>query len=152
VHRLVVVEGPESFAPRVLGLVPGRGGRRVGVARENVETPNIPASGPVPVGAGWGGGALLGPERTTRPPAPLSCCLLWWVGGRGFGCVSRVRSFDLSAAGVVGGLVVRVVVENCTVDASIFCFCSVLLCRDFLMCVLVKLSRAHGGCLGIRSR
>jgi hypothetical protein len=49
-------------------------------------------------------------------------------------------------------LVVRVVVENCTVDASIFCFCSVLLCRDFLMCVLVKLSRAHGGCLGIRSR
>jgi hypothetical protein len=56
VHRLVVVEGPESFAPRVLGLVPGRGGRRVGVARENVETPNIPASGPVPVGGrlGWG--------------------------------------------------------------------------------------------------
>ena len=46
---------------------------------------------------------------------------------------------------------VRVVVENCTVDASIFCFCAHL-CRDFLMCVLVKLLRAHGGCLGIRSR
>ena len=32
---------------------------------------------------------------------------------------------------------VRVLVENCTVDASIF---------------VVKLLRAHGGCLGTRSR
>jgi hypothetical protein len=64
-------------------------------------------------------------------------------------CVSRGdRLPALSWEGVVA---VRVVVENCTVDASIFCFCAHL-CRDFLMCVLVKLLRAHGGCLGIRSR
>jgi hypothetical protein len=84
----------------------------------------------------------LGPERTT-------------AGSRFRGgpvVVVLVRSFDLLVGVSAGGLVVRVVVENCTVDASIFCFCSVLLCRDFLMCVLVKLSRAHGGCLGIRSR
>jgi hypothetical protein len=60
---------------------------------------------------------------------------------------------DRSPASLCRGLsvAVRVVVENCTVDASIFCFCAHL-CRDFLMCVLVKLLRAHGGCLGIRSR
>ena len=50
-------------------------------------------------------------------------------------------------------------VENCTVDASIFCrphrsfgegvgwFLS-----SVCFCVLVKLLRAYGGCLGIRSR
>ena len=65
-------------------------------------------------------------------------------------CVSRGAIVGLLPC--VGGVVaVRVVVENCTVDASIFCFCAHL-CRDFLMCVLVKLLRAHGGCLGIRSR
>jgi hypothetical protein len=64
-------------------------------------------------------------------------------------CVSRGDRWPaLLWEGVVA---VRVVVENCTVDASIFCFCAHL-CRDFLMCVLVKLLRAHGGCLGIRSR
>ena len=78
----------------------------------------------------------MGPERTTG--------LVRWVVvfsgtvGAGFACGWGAAS-------------VRVVVENCTVDASIFCFCAHL-CRDFLMCVLVKLSRAHGGCLGIRSR
>jgi hypothetical protein len=87
---------------------------------------------------GWVGSTLLGPERTTRP-------LLW-----GSCCVSLGAIVHLLSLG--GGVVaVRVVVENCTVDASIFCFCAHL-CRDFLMCVLVKLLRAHGGCLGIRSR
>ena len=47
---------------------------------------------------------------------------------------------------------VRVVVENCTVDASIFCFCDFAFFLVMLAGVLVKLSRAHGGCLGIRSR
>ena len=73
-------------------------------------------------------GTLLGPEGMTS------------LDGRG-----RLRLCGRGAASV------RVVVENCTVDASIFCFCAHL-CRDFLMCVLVKLLRAHGGCLGIRSR
>jgi hypothetical protein len=39
----------------------------------------------------------------------------------------------------VQGLVSRSLLENCTVDASIFIF-------------VVKLVRAHGGCLGTRSR
>ena len=47
-------------------------------------------------------------------------------------------------------------VENCTVDASIFSdpspsgVGSVFV--ECLFCVLVKLLRAYGGCLGIRSR
>jgi hypothetical protein len=114
-------------------LVSGVGG---GCSR-NVESPN---SRP-PLLWGWSGSTLLGPERTTGP-ALLGG--VWVVL-----CVSRGdRLPALSWEGVVA---VRVVVENCTVDASIFCFCAHL-CRDFLMCVLVKLLRAHGGCLGIRSR
>ena len=51
----------------------------------------------------------------------------------------------VGGGGVGGWLVVgvggcRVLFENCTVDASI------------LFCVVVKLLRAHGGCLGTRSR
>ena len=139
VRWLMVVEGPESLASRCPALVVGcGGGRRVGVARENVETPNVSAS------LRGVENALLGPERTTTGSS---------LSGVGPVVVFLVvRSFGLLVSVGVGGLVVRVVVENCTVDASIFCFCSVLLCRDFLMCVLVKLSRAHGGCLGIRSR
>ena len=52
----------------------------------------------------------------------LSCC--WWGGGGG---VDRRRGWS----------VVRPYLENCIVDASIF---------------VLKLVRAHGGCLGTRSR
>jgi hypothetical protein len=51
-------------------------------------------------------GTLLGPEGTTR----VGCRL-----GRSMSCISWWGVWVL----------VRVVVENCTVDASIFCFCSV---------------------------
>ena len=82
---------------------------------------------------------LLGPERTTDglsvadarglvdfqsqaqsgfPYLPHCVCGVWWIADR-----------------VVGWLLV----ENCTVDASI-------------LFSVVKLSRANGGCLGTRSR
>ena len=47
----------------------------------------------------------------------------WWLVGVGVGGVGRVRSL----------------LENCIVDASIFVS-------------VVKFLRAHGGCLGTRSR
>jgi hypothetical protein len=88
------------------------------------------------------GSTLLGPERTTGPTRSSGV----WGGCWPLGAIVHL----LVPVGM-SVVAVRVVVENCTVDASIFCFCAHL-CRDFLMCVLVKLLRAHGGCLGIRSR
>jgi hypothetical protein len=121
-----VVEGPSTSPGLCFGGWEG-------VAREmwNHQTPDSCGLG----------STLLGPERTTGPA-------LFGVWG-----LLLVSRGDRSPASLCGGLsvAVRVVVENCTVDASIFCFCAHL-CRDFLMCVLVKLLRAHGGCLGIRSR
>ena len=65
-------------------------------------------------------------------------------------------AWSLSAACVVVGVGVwGVLVENCIVDASIF---AALSRRLFwvggvvLLVFVVKLIRAHGGCLGIRSR
>ena len=58
------------------------------------------------------GGTLLGPERTAGPPV---------TGGL---LCSSGRSFA-GFPGVGSVVAVRVVVENCTVDASIFCFCAV---------------------------
>ena len=72
----------------------------------------------------------------------------WWVA-RAFGASNRLIGFVPGAlcvgrlvwgsGGVGGGFVegARPLLENCTVDASIF---------------VVKLVRAHGGCLGTRSR
>jgi hypothetical protein len=73
---------------------------------------------------------LLGPEET-------GVCL--GLGSRPGLRVSRM-----------GGLRAwfRLLLENCIVDASIFCnlrFAIVCICS-------VKFLRAHGGCLGIRSR
>ena len=57
-----------------------------------------------------------------------------WNGGRGSGRVLvHCALLGPEATHVVSG----VVFENCRVDASIF---------------VVKLLRAHGGCLGFRSR
>jgi hypothetical protein len=77
------------------------------------------------VGVGGGVGTLLGPEGTNPVGVVLDGhlrlvrrLLPWWGWVRAGGC---------------GWLLV----ENCTVDASIF---------------VVKLLRAHGGCLGTRSR
>jgi hypothetical protein len=126
---------------------------------------------------GWFVGALLGPEGTRVPPVSCGgfrlfscfCCGGGAAGGclGGGGCgLSRVLRAGLSAIPVpgpvgffcpvgaacvvsgVGGLVgwgfgggvwagVRSWFENCIVDASIF---------------VAKLLRAHGGCLGTRSR
>ncbi len=103
-------------------------------------------------------GALLGPEGTGRPRG-------WGVGrGLGQGLPYLVPSGVCRGwRGVSVG--VWLLVENCTVDASILVpalLCGVGSCRyvaahRFLpgvvrgFCV-VKLLRAHGGCLGTRSR
>jgi hypothetical protein len=76
----------------------------------------------------------LGPERTTV------CCF--------FGCGDAWHGLAAYRPAVVGvGVVCGVVgglwVENCIVDASIL---------FSVVCVVVKLSRADGGCLGTRSR
>ena len=70
-------------------------------------------------------GILLGPEVTG-----VAGCL-------GFGPASVVRRWSWVAARCRGWCGVRVLVESCIVDASIF---------------VVKLLRAYGGCLGTRSR
>jgi len=59
-----------------------------------------------PDGGVGSGGTLLGPEGMT-------CVVVVWDGQWPASRVFGVRAL------------VRVVVENCTVDASIFCFCSV---------------------------
>ena len=53
------------------------------------------------------------------------------------------RSPNGAFSGVRGGYIElgRPYLENCTVDASIF-----------ILCFVAKLIRAHGGCLGTRSR
>jgi hypothetical protein len=59
------VEGPESFALRSGMSSRVWGGRRVGVARENVETPNVSTLAGSFRRTGGVEDALLGPERTT---------------------------------------------------------------------------------------
>jgi len=76
--------------------------------------------------------ALLGPERTRE------CLSLGKMTTESGGHADRIIS---SLLGVVGMVVAVagfcVLFENCTVDASIF---------------VSKCVRAHGGCLGTRSR
>jgi hypothetical protein len=96
---------------------------------------------------GWNGlsgggvvscGALLGPEGAEAflvakeaPALPLGEC-------RGLAAVRAMSSVKLPLWGCVRVWVWgRPFFENCTVDASIF---------------VAKLVRAHGGCLGTRSR
>jgi hypothetical protein len=82
---------------------------------------------------GRGPGTLLGPEETgacclglgLRPVLPCG----WMLAGRGW---------------------FRLLLENCIVDASIFCNLRFNLRLSCLRSV--KFLRAHGGCLGIRSR
>ncbi len=54
-----------------------------------------------------------------------------------YGSTVFIERPSLGCVRDVGAIVVRPYLENCTVDASIF---------------VVKLIRAHGGCLGTRSR
>jgi hypothetical protein len=79
-------------------------------------------------------GTLLGPEETTCSGFGGLVCFFWSRTWRTL--LDRVMPswVGVVAVGVVAGCVF---VENCTVDASIF---------------VVKLLRAHGGCLGTRSR
>jgi hypothetical protein len=60
-------------------------------------------------------------------------------------CQARLGSHTARVSGVGVGVVVVgwLLVENCTVDASIL---------FSVVCCVVKLSRADGGCLGTRSR
>ena len=97
-------------------------------------------------------GTLLGPEGTTGGSGPLGG-LVPGRGGCSAGVVVSVPGMAWSAyrsgalpcwwcgpgLGVGGGVVGWLLVENCTVDASI-------------LFSVVKLSRADGGCLGTRSR
>ena len=86
-------------------------------------------------------GTLLGPERTTIAVLPrvvvsvLLPGMIWPLYRSG----EPAPLVGLCSSGFGGGRVVVgwSLVENCTVDASIF---------------VVKLSRANGGCLGTRSR
>ena len=102
------------------------------------------------MGGGWGPGTLLGPEGPGRPVLGragllVPCC--WSACGWAGVAVGVCRAglppvgLGLPRVGWVGLLVgvdrCRPFFENCTVDASIF---------------VGKLVRAHGGCLGTRSR
>ena len=96
---------------------------------------------------------LLGPEGTTTPAVPVrgcgeavasqpGCCFgtpgMTWSSyrlGCGWCCGAGCGRGSGGGVVVVGWLLV----ENCTVDASI-------------LFSVVKLSRADGGCLGTRSR
>ena len=83
-------------------------------------------------------GTLLGPEATS--PAPFGVGV--WCFGLAALAGIPVHRFGGLSSGVVGagagvGCGVGLLFENCTVDASIF---------------VAKFLRAHGGCLGIRSR
>ena len=101
---------------------------------------NTGQSGPCPLWGVWVGGTLLGPERTTWSPfAGVVVC-------SSLGAIVFLPSpvWDVWARFVWS---LRIVQWTRASFVSVAC-----LCRDFLMCVLVKLSRAHGGCLGIRSR
>ena len=87
-------------------------------------------------GRGGRAGALLGPEGAA---VPWSCAS---VRVRGVGVVSvwvecGSAGWSSPAVGVAGCWEVCPSLENCIVDASIF---------------VAKLVRAHGGCLGTRSR
>ena len=100
----------------------------------------------VPVGRGGVGNGVpgrLGRAYHKHPVGYLKEQPGWWLLFRcaRHGLVSHTGRLLVTVSGVGGGLWVVgwLLVENCTVDASI------------LFCV-VKLSRADGGCLGTRSR
>ena len=89
---------------------------------------------------------LLGPEETGQGAGPLTrCCsrvaVLLLVGRCFLVCRANPLSYRFMPLGVGVwwwvGLVVCLLFVNCIVDASIF---------------VAKFFRAHGGCLGIRSR
>ena len=101
-------------------------------------------------GVGWLVGTLLGPEATSPAlvhgvagPVGLVVVCGGWVFG--VSAWPRLRVYQSMLSGVSGGVGVGAGVgcgvgllfENCTVDASIF---------------VAKFLRAHGGCLGTRSR
>ena len=86
-------------------------------------------------------GALLGPEGSAGWSVTLGRCLRGGVSSVAVWSSSVGCRVCVGARGVLRrvGVRVRPYFENCTVDASIFIF-------------VVKLLRAHGGCLGTRSR
>ena len=89
------------------------------------------------VGDRWGGrlGTLLGPEGTSTPLLGGPSWQRLWLGSHH---IERLQPARRSGCGTRWlWWLIRPYFENCTVDASIF---------------VAKLLRAHGGCLGIRSR
>jgi hypothetical protein len=99
VHRGSVVEGPESLALPTREKFRVWGGRRVGVARENVETPNVST---VPF-LGGVENALLGPERTTTGSRAVGagCCCLGAVIRPARGCVPWVGRWSVWSLRIV---------------------------------------------------
>jgi hypothetical protein len=85
-------------------------------------------------------GTLLGPE-TTSSASVCAVGSVWMGVGVGVSALPRSRVYRSILRGgclvLVCGRGVGLLFENCTVDASIF---------------VAKFLRAHGGCLGIRSR
>ena len=79
-------------------------------------------------------GTLLGPEETG-------------AGAPG----SSVRPACPAVRMPTGRAWFRLLLENCIVDASIFCKSVAFFCLGIRF-VCVKFLRAHGGCLGTRSR
>ena len=90
-----------------------------------------------------GSDTLLGPEETDHPVCLIP--FLAFFGGGGFRsdrvCFLWCCGLLLSPDVFGGWWGCCLFFENCTVDASIFLFALVF-----------KFLRAHGGCLGIRSR
>ena len=127
------------------------------------------------MGNGAGGGVvgvgtLLGPEGADPPP--VDGRIVHRRGGRlsrvgavrvlvppaVCGAHQRAGGGGVWRGGCPGGG--RLVVENCTVDASIFfdcrpaqrCFVRGVVVGGVCCSCVAKLLRAHGGCLGTRSR
>ena len=106
----------------------------------------LSTQGVSPVGKGWSvrlGRAystLLGPEGTTGRPCGAGGCCFRTIPGMTWSHIPL--DVPVTVVGVWCGAYLVVgwlLVENCTVDASI-------------LFSVVKLSRANGGCLGTRSR
>src|SRR3954454_3447148 len=148
-------EGPPSFGWSSSRLDGARGWNADQFGRCLIGVPLVlPVFGPVwnvAVVGGWSSARCW--VLRERDPQPVAVA----------GAFSQRRAIpgfrppDVSGHGGAGGGGGWLLVENCTVDASIFSDplpfgCRVGFCRVFDFCVLVKLLRAHGGCLGIRSR
>ena len=109
------------------------------VVAGSASTAVVSRSGNVGSGAGAGWAHCWVLRKRTVCSAPLGCWVVCFF--QGWSPAIPAGTSPLSGWGLGvwwwGGLVVWLLFVNCIVDASIF---------------VAKLFRAHGGCLGIRSR